>query len=172
MIKMETNEEYQEAEKAALRLVARAEQCSNGLSLKLKKRGFDDANISAVITRLSALNLVNDRRFAQLWLESHLRLATSPRRLLISLCGRGIDHDDAEAALKIVLDREAEQALLLRCVRKYSHKTSRGNEEADPGILPELRSIKYKLRNEGFSAFVIEWFFEEFLPNNKLCLSV
>ena len=143
------------AEKAALRLIARAEQCTPGLVRKLKKRGHESACINAVISRLTELKLLDDRRFAQLWLESRLRLARSPRRLLSSLCSRGIDRDDGESALKAALDEDTEHALLIRFVKRHSRKAA-GN---DNGAV--TRSLKYLLKNEGFSSAAIQKFFDE-----------
>jgi len=137
------------AEKAALRLIARAEQCTSGLAFKLKKRGHDSLCVNAVISRLTELKLIDDRRYALLWLESRLRLARSPRRLLSSLCGRGIDRGDAESALKAVLDEDAEHALLTRFVKRHSRKE------------PLTRSLKHLLKSEGFSSAAIQKFFDE-----------
>jgi len=135
------------AEKAALRLIARAEQCTAGLSRKLEKRGHERNCVNAVITRLSGLNLLDDCRFARLWLESRLRFARSPRRLLSALCGRGIDRGDAENVLKDVLNEEAETALIARFARKHARK---GGGDA--------RSLKYLLKSEGFSHAAIQKF--------------
>ena len=132
------------AEKAALRLIARAEQCTAGLSRKLEKRGHERTCVNAVISRLTALHLIDDSRYAGLWLESRLRLARSPRRLHISLCARGIDRDDAEAALKNVLDEETEFALLSRFVKKHARKAGGKGEDV-------TRSLKHLLKSEGFS---------------------
>jgi len=144
------------AEKTALRLIARAEQCTPGLARKLKKRGHENACVNAVISRLTELKLLDDRRFAQLWLESRLRLARSPRRLLSSLCGRGIDRDDAESALRAALDEDTEHALLTRFVKKHSRKAGGdGDEHA------VTRSLKYLLKSEGFSSAAIQRFFDE-----------
>jgi regulatory protein len=136
------------AEKAALRLIARAEQTSFGLTRKLVKRGYEAACVSAVLSRLIELELVDDGRFARLWLESRLRLARSPRRLLSALAGRGISHEAAEDALKTVFDEETELALLSRFVKKYSRKM-------------EGRSLKYLLKSEGFSPQVIQQYLED-----------
>jgi len=148
-----TSEDYPRAEKAALRLIARAEQCSAGLTRKLEKRKFDAACVNAVISRLLELKLLDDSRFARLWLESHIRHARSPRRLLSALCGRGIDHDDAEAALKNVLDEDTETAMLSRFVKKHAKKSGGGGEDV-------TRSLKYLLRSEGFSSSAIQKFLE------------
>ena len=138
------------AEKTALRLIARAEQSCFGLTRKLRRRGHENSCVSAVITRLSGLNLINDERFAQLWIESRLRLSRSPRRLLLSLCGKGIDHKDAEAALKAVLDEETESEMLARYAKRNLRKK---NEQAN--------SLKYLLSNEGFSRQAISLFLNE-----------
>jgi len=140
------------AEKNALRLIARAEQCTGGLRRKLEKRGFDSSCINAVLERLIDLRLLDDRRFAQHWLQSRLRLPRSPRRLLVALYSRGIDREDAESAIKGVLDEEAEYSLLLRFVKKYMKKK---DSQSD------VKDIKFFLRNEGFSRVVIQQFLEE-----------
>lgn len=145
---MDAKEEAR-AESTALQLVARAEQCTFGLARKLEKRGYDAACVGAVISRLIDLDLVNDQRFARLWLESRLRLARSPRRLLVSLCGRGIDRDTAETAIRTALDEETEWALMKRFVNKYSRKT----------VNKGAAALKYLLNSEGFSSQVIRRYF-------------
>ena len=138
-------------EKAALRLIARAEQCTAGLSRKLEKRGHERASVNAVISRLSSLRLLDDSRYAELWLESRLRLTRSPRRLLISLCAHGIDRGDAEAAMKKVLNEEAEFAMIGRYTKKYAAKAG--------GKVEDLtRSLKHLLKGEGFSQAAIQRF--------------
>jgi len=145
------------AEKKALQLIARAEQTVFGLSRKLQKRGHEPECIRAVTAQLCALNLLDDRRYARLWLESRIsRQATSPRRLLAAIRSRGIDRRDAEAALKETLDDDAERQLLERYVQKMRRKgavSASDGADSDPAI---LRSIRYTLKNEGFSSPAIE----------------
>ena len=155
------------AEKAALRLIARAEQCLFGLSRKLERRGHEPVCVRAVIARLSELELVDDRRFARLWLETRLARTGSPRRLLAALCGRGIDRDDAESALKTTLDTETERRLLARFVHKRrrlrQYRGERANAGAATGPRTEdiQRSLRFALRGEGFSLAAIRQFFDE-----------
>ncbi|MCL2442683.1 MAG: recombination regulator RecX [Treponema sp.] len=146
-----------DAEKAALRLIARAEQCSSGLSRKLEKRGFDSACINEVISRLNKINLLDDNRFARFWIRSRLRFGRSPRQLLSSLCSRGINHDDAESALKSILDEETELSLLESFITKHVLKTDRKKNKNKE----DSRSIKYLLRNEGFSTQIIQQYLDE-----------
>jgi regulatory protein len=144
------------AEKTALQLIARAEQNVFGLSRKLEKRGHNPAYIHSVIARLCELGILDDHRYARLWLESHIcRQATSPRRLLTALRSRGIDRRSAETALKEAIDDEAEQRLLERYVQKLRRKrtNSGGDDSAD-----DDHSLRYTLKNEGFSSVAIQSF--------------
>ena len=140
-----------------MRLIARAEQCSRGLALKLEKRKCDPASISEVISKLIELKLIDDSRFARLWLESRMRLTRSPRQLLSSLCARGIEQDDAKAAISSVLDKDAEASLIARFVKKHARKAGRKNGGGEDNA----RALKYLLKNEGFSITAIKQFLNE-----------
>ncbi|GHV54577.1 hypothetical protein AGMMS49579_15420 [Spirochaetia bacterium] len=144
------------AEKAALGLVARAEQCVFGLSRKLERGGHQAACVRTVIDRLTELEIVDDRRFARLWLQSRLNhRADTPRKLLVGLCSRGIDRDAAGGALKSALHYEAEKALLDRYIAK-NRLLGGGPEAAD------ISSLKFRLKQEGFSSALIQHFREEY----------
>jgi len=152
---MRDTTEYINAEKTALRLIARAEQCGAGLARKLEKRGFDPVCVSGVIERLFELNLLDDRRYASAWLRSRLQFTRSPRRLLSSLCAKGIDSADAKAAIKETLNSEAEFSLLTR----YAQKTKKKAACKENGN--SARGMKFILKNEGFSAETIQRFLDE-----------
>ncbi|MDR3167438.1 MAG: recombination regulator RecX [Treponema sp.] len=138
-------------ERIALRLVARAEQTVVNLTHKLERRGFSPAAVRAVVSRLRELEIVNDKRYAELWIRSRLtRRAESPRALTLSLRHRGIGKEDAQAALKSVLTFENEWALLQR----YLMKKRRIIEGGD-------LSLKYCLKSEGFSGPVLDRYWEE-----------
>jgi regulatory protein len=138
------------AEKAAARLIARAEQSSYGLTAKLERRGFDAAAAKAVVSRLMDKNLLSDARFAELWLRSRIKgkKAPSPRWLLASLGKRGIDRDSSRKALDKVLDPETEYALLLKFMK--NSRSAREKTAVSP---------KYRLKYEGFSPEAIEQYF-------------
>ena len=142
------------AEKTALRLIARAEQTTMGLARKLEKRGHDSACVRHMISQLCESGLLDDRRYARLWLDARIsRQRTSPRRLLIALNARGIDRDDTAFALKEALDDDAEFLLLKRYAEKLHRK---GKINSDDG-----RSLKYLLKSEGFSSLAIQRFLTE-----------
>jgi regulatory protein len=142
------------AERTALRLIARAEQSTLGLTRKLEKRGHDTACVRGVISQLCESGLLDDRRYARLWLEARIsRQSSTPRRLLIALSARGIDRDDTASVLKEALDDDAELRLLKRYVEKFRRKKKIKDNEEDSG-----RSLKYLLKSEGFSSLSIQRF--------------
>ncbi|MCL2879802.1 MAG: RecX family transcriptional regulator, partial [Treponema sp.] len=150
-------------ENTALKLIARAEQSVAGLSRKLDKRGHESACVLPVISRLTELKLIDDRRFVRLWLESRLACRTaSPRRLLAGLYGRGIDHEEAESGLRAILDAETEIGLLRRYIKKIEKKKNYSKiinkNRADSGRAGF--ALKYHLKGEGFSSRAIEMYID------------
>ncbi|MDR1655099.1 MAG: recombination regulator RecX, partial [Treponema sp.] len=120
------------AEKRALALVARAEQCSAGLSRKLEKRGYSTAVVRTVVSRLLEQGIVDDRRYALRWLASRLaRSPECPRKLLAALLNRGISREDAEKTLKETLPPEEEYRLLKNYLVKK--RLSFSEFSAEPG---------------------------------------
>ena len=139
------------AEKVALRLIARAEQSSLGLTAKLERRGHGSPVVKAVVSRLVERNLLNDERFAKLWVHSRLSYgkAQSPLWLRVSLGKKGIDRTLSVKAVETLLDPETEYALLLKYLEKAG--ISDGKNE---------NYLKTQLKNEGFSFEVLERYFE------------
>jgi regulatory protein len=140
------------AERAALRLAARAEQTRVGLSLKLERRGHDTAHANAAVSCLMEMNLVDDARFAGRWVQSRIRRsADSPLRLISGLCRRGIDRRVARQACKLDLDQETD--LLEKFVAK--------NYPAPSGKDRDARFLRAQLKREGFSSPALERYWDE-----------
>ena len=153
--------EILKAEKTALALIARAEQCSWGLKCKLEKKKYCGAAVQTVLDRLMELNLVNDRRFAELWLKSRITKGKKgPRILLQRLGNRGIDREIAAETLTALLTQETEAALLRRCLEKADKENPliKNNAKNSAGSKTEIR---FFLKRQGFSAAAIEEYFEE-----------
>ena len=148
------------AEKAAFRLIARAEQSVFGLSRKLGKKGHEPACVSAVIAHLCECDFLDDRRYARLWLETRLnRQSSSPWRLKAALSSRGIERNDVDLALKETLDDDTEFRLLQRFAEKIKRKqVAKGGDHESATA---QQSLKYRLRSEGFSTPAIQRFFED-----------
>jgi regulatory protein len=138
------------AERAALSLAAYAEQTCAGVARKLEGRGHSSSCVKAVVSYLSDMDIVNDRRYAALWVQSRLSAkADSPKKLLSALINKGISRDSAQNVLKDALDFEKSAVLL----KKYSAKHGLEREEK--------RVRRQKLKNEGFSPEVIQAVEEE-----------
>ncbi|MDR3138371.1 MAG: recombination regulator RecX [Treponema sp.] len=138
------------AERIALRLVARAEQTAFNLARKLERRGHSPSSVRAVISRLQELGILEDARYAELWIRSRLaRRAESPRSLTAALRSRGIDKNDVRSALKSALQGENEWILLQRYLEK---------NRLSPKETP---SLAYRLKVEGFSPSLLDRLREE-----------
>ncbi|MDR1144116.1 MAG: RecX family transcriptional regulator [Spirochaetaceae bacterium] len=141
-----------ETETAALRLIARAEQCSAGLSRKLERRKCPSRAIRTVLVRLLELDLIDDWRYAKLWLKSRVaRGKKGPRTLETALRAKGIDRKTAASALKTALAGDGEAKLLERCAKKA---VERKRQDVDT-------DLRFFLKREGFSSAAIEAFFGE-----------
>jgi regulatory protein len=103
-----------------------------------------------VLARLLELGLVDDRRYAGLWLKARVRRGKKgPRTLETALRAKGIDRETAAEALGTALAGEAEAGLLERCARAEREKRGPGSD------------IRFFLKSEGFSSAAIEAFFTQ-----------
>ena len=135
------------AEKIAEKLIARAEQNSFGLTVKLEKKGFEAAVVKEVISGLLNRGLLDDERYAALWLRSRLgKRVQTPKTLLFSLRKRGIDRHSSQKALDLVLDPDTEYALLLNYIETL--------EES------KISSLRTQLKHEGFSVDSLTRYFD------------
>jgi regulatory protein len=103
--------EATEAEKRALALLTRAEQCRALLEVKLEKRGLKARAARLALDRLEAEGLLSDRRYAEAWLRGR-NLSEGPTKLLLGLRARGIDSKLAAEALATVLNPEERRLAL------------------------------------------------------------
>jgi regulatory protein len=138
------------AEHSALRLIALREHSRSELTMKLKKRGFVERDISLVMDRLEAEDLVNDGRFAALWVDSRLaRRTEGPALLAARLRSHGVSRELAREAVSRAVDEEAEVRLVERFLG------AEGDQAVRDG--PALRA---RLRKAGFSASAVRAAFE------------
>lgn len=85
----------------ALSLLARIEHCRRGLHVKLAARGYEESDIEAALDRLSDEGHLDDRRYAELWIEFRMKRTREGRRLLLAgLVRRGVDRETADAAVR------------------------------------------------------------------------
>jgi regulatory protein len=150
--------EAREAEKRGLALVARAEQSTFMLRVKLEARGFSRGAIDIALARLQAKNFLNDRRFASAYAASRLARRSSkaegPASLVAALRARGVDRTTAAEAVAELLAPEA-RARALSTAAEKALRRSGGDRDETRRLLREL----------GFKSEEISEFFD---PDNAI----
>ena len=115
-----------------------------------------------MLDHLTEVNLVNDLRYAQLWLKMKIaRGNKGPRMLSLLLKAKGIDNETIEAALATVLIPEAELLLLKSRLNKVVlDKKDRAKIRNAKNTEDSKNAVRRFLKMEGFSAEVIERYFD------------
>jgi len=110
----------------ALSLLARAEQCRRGLTVKLLKKGYSREAVVSSLDWLVSAGLLDDRRFAEAWARSRLRgQPEGPSRLRAALMAKGIASDVARGAVESVFEElgdEEADGVLERAWEKISRR--------------------------------------------------
>jgi len=128
------------AERNALQLIALREQSSAGLNLKLQKKGIDSQVRALVLNRLVESGLLDDERFASLWLASRIRRKTEGRvRLVAGLRKRGISGSLADRVVSREFGFDAEAAL----VRRFLAIAGVDHGPLDPRMRKELHDAGF-----------------------------
>lgn len=107
----------------AVRYLARWDRTVAQVEQFLRAKGASPAQARQTIGRLSDLRYLNDRAFAERWIER--RLARQPMgrvRLKAELLAKGIADDVAEAAVRDVLRGLDEEALARRALHARQRK--------------------------------------------------
>ncbi len=104
---------YQQSYATALRLLARREHSELELRHKLATRKFSDAVIDAVLAGLLDEGLLNNRRFAEIYVRGRFERGYGPAKIQAELRERGIEGDLMEQTLaelsQLWLDSAARQ---------------------------------------------------------------
>lgn len=111
------------AYQSALKLLNYRSRTKKEISQKLNEKGYSAAQIKDVVDRLENSGLVEDTRYAQMWVENRNEFHPRSQRLMqLEMKHKGIDEEAIESALGGSADdgelalRAAKQQL-----RKYEH---------------------------------------------------
>lgn len=113
------NREKSSARDCACRLLGRRDHSRRELFLKLKKRGYGEAEIVQALQKLEEEGLLDDTHYARKWLH-HFRenKPLGGTRVVAELARRGVDIAVARELVAREYPREEERALLLQAARK------------------------------------------------------
>ncbi|HOO76544.1 MAG TPA: regulatory protein RecX [bacterium] len=149
-------QERRAAREYALRLLDYRERSSGELARRLMEKGFGEAAARFVLDGLRKSGLVDDERFARLWVTSRLRARPRSRRLIgIELARRGISRDSIRSVLDALMPEDGEEEL----ARSLAAGRARFYRGDDP--LRRRRKLGAWLARRGFAPDLIGRILEE-----------
>ena len=111
--------DFWKARNKAVELLAIREHCTAELRVKLSKREFSEKTINYVITSLTESGLLNDRRFAEIWVRIRLRKNPEGRAMLSAgLIRKGVDRAVIQEVLDDSIDEDTLDAALKSAAEK------------------------------------------------------
>lgn len=104
----------------ALRLIGHRPRSEQEVSQRLAKLNFSRDQVEQVIAKLKASNLIEDEKFARMWVENRLEFHPRSLRLIrYELLHKGIAEEHIEQALQ---ETEDEQDLARRAAVAYARR--------------------------------------------------
>ena len=115
----------------AHRLIDHRMRTRRELAVKLKARGRPYEVIDQVLDRLENAGLIDDGRFARLWIEERLRRRPAGLSLLRrELRQKGIDAEIVDTALEESASRDGETERAYEALRRQSYRYARLDRDA------------------------------------------
>ncbi len=146
--------QFADAYEAALSCLDRSERTARDLASALRRRGFVQPAIDAVLERLTESGLIDDARYARRMAELSAGKPVGLYAFKRKLRAKGISDDDAEDALA-AFDDEQQRAAALQAAQKLWKKY-----EALPSREARAK-LSQALARRGFSWDAIEGALEE-----------
>ena len=131
---------------ASLDIISRREHSEQEITKKLLKKFDTPEVIDRVITKLVANNLINDVRYAQMYVLVRKRKGFGPKKIQFELISRGIN--DSTSSLVIKEEGSWKEAAQKAFNKKFKNGTSKDFKERN--------KQKSFLQNRGFSFEEIE----------------
>lgn len=106
-----SDEEPRQARERALRLLAHRERSPVELRRRLEHDGYPASVASAVVDRLTELDLANEQRFGEAWVRGRRLSGFGSRRIRRELVDRGVEASVAEALCASSHEEEVDRAV-------------------------------------------------------------
>ncbi|MDD5731483.1 MAG: RecX family transcriptional regulator [Patescibacteria group bacterium] len=148
---IENEEVNAKAFNAAANFLKTRERSGKEIRDKLKTKEYSENIIEKVLEKLERLDIVNDRRFAEMFVRDRMKLKPKGKKVLqLELAQKGINRDIVDEVLNEMLGGDNELELAKRVLEKIEKKYSglEGNVRRD-------KIIKYLL-SKGFSYNIVE----------------
>jgi regulatory protein len=157
---LRTENEYFEAKKSALRFLSIRNHSSQELCKKLSRKKFSEQIIKKVIDELLTLGYLNDRKFAEQYLNELMGKLFGPLKIKNEMLKRGISNEIVDDILNEYFNNDDMQKEIIEKIlskNKFPKRISNRNELQkvynyliNRGFLPQIvrESLKEKYGND------------------------
>lgn len=145
--KITSQEELNKAQAYALMLLGYRERSLREIKMRMRQKGYEEKLVEKVVKYLKDRNLINDKRFTQLWAESRIKKGYGRWRIQSELEQKGVNREIGDEILKDLYSGIDEVQVALDLVEKKRWVSK------EPLRLTER--VSNLLRRRGFSFEVI-----------------
>lgn len=145
--KITSQEELNKAQAYALMLLGYRERSLREIKIRMRQKGYEEKLVEKVVKYLKDRNLINDKRFTQLWAESRIKKGYGRWRIQSELEQKGVNGEIADEILKDLYSGIDEVQVALDLVEK-----KRWVSKEPPRLTERVSNL---LRRRGFSFEVI-----------------
>ena len=141
--KIENEEVNAKAFNAAASFLKTRERSCKEIRDKLKTKEFSENAIEKVLEKLERLNIVNDKRFTEMFVRDRMKLKPKGKRVLFQeLSQKGIDRYIIEDVLNEMLDGDNEIDLAKRVLEKAASITAFYSKSKTAKVAPVTYTLK------------------------------
>lgn len=145
--KITCQEELNKAQAYALMLLGYRERSLREIKIRMRQKGYEEKLVEKVVKYLKDRNLINDKRFTQLWAESRIKKGYGRWRIQSELEQKGVNREITDEILKDLYSGIDEVQVALDLVEK-----KRWVSKEPPRLTERVSNL---LRRRGFSFEVI-----------------
>lgn len=145
--KITSQEELNKAQAYALMLLGYRERSLREIKIRMRQKGYEEKLVEKVVKYLKDRNLINDKRFTQLWAESRIKKGYGRWRIQSELEQKGVNREITDEILKDLYSGIDEVQVALDLVEK-----KRWVSKEPPRLTERVSNL---LRRRGFSFEVI-----------------